>query len=447
MSKSPVTRSDGLVMNRRHFIAISAVTLLGIGSGIGIYRAKAEPIGAQIDLTTLGMGTDKSGVENREAFVKALAHSDRRYFLPSGSYLMDNSHTVPGRGANGDGVINVDGFSGDLEMRGGSRIVFLDSTKRGFVFYRGTGAVFKNVDLTFDTKPEYRVVPEECLKFDLHDDVRVLSPRINGSASAGILFYRSKNPVVRDAIVRDTMADGIHFANCQDAHAYDCTTLRTGDDGLAFVNYADSPAFTGGYANNISVTDSNARGITVVGQSRVVIENFQIKNTNSSGLLVASDASYNTRVPSNVIVRNGTVRHAGYKVDPSGKTGNEFGIELDTFDDAALFDIRVLNSKSRGLSSFGRRSALGRITNGRFTLRNVFVYGANDNGYNIQNSLPDIKNCGAFNTNGPGWYFRRCPNVRYSGSLATNRISNTSSEWRTFRFENDGRINGTNEIL
>ena len=422
MTKLPATRSDTLGMNRRRFIGITAATLLGMGSGIGIYRAKTEPTGTPIDLTTLGMGVDKSGVENREAFVRALAHSDRRYFLPSGGYLIDNSLTVPGRGANGDGVINVDDFSGELEMRDKSRMVFLDSTKRGFVFYRGTGAVFKNIDLSFDTKPQYRMVPEECLKFDLHNDVQVLSPRINGSASAGILFYRSKSPVVRDAIVRDTMADGIHFANCQNARAYDCTTLRTGDDGLAFVNYADSPAFTGGYANNVSVTDSNARGITVVGQSSVTIENFQIENTNSSGLLVARDASYNTRVPSDVVVRKGIVRHAGYKADPSGKTGNEFGIELDTFDDAMLSDIEILNSKSRGLSSFGRRSALERITNGQFTLRNILVYGANDNGYNIQNSLPNIKDCGAFNTNGTSWYFSRCPNVEYSGSLVANRL-------------------------
>ena len=427
MSRLPATRFDAPGMNRQEFIAIAAAAIFGIGSGIAVHRAKTEPTSGPVDLTTLGMGTDRSGVENREAFVRALMHSDRRYFLPSGSYQMDNSHAVPGRGANNDGVINIDGFSGELEMRNGSRIVFLDSTKRGFVFYQGTGAIFKDINLTFDTTPEYRVVPEECLKFDLHGDVQVLNPRINGSAAAGILFYRSKNPVVRDAIVRDTMADGIHFANCQNAHAYDCTTLRTGDDGLAFVNYADSPAFTGGYANNISVTDSNARGITVVGQSGVVIENFRIENTDASGLLIARDASYKTRVPSNVTVRKGTVQNAGYKSDQSDNTGNEFGIELDAFDDATLSDIKVLNSKSRGLSSFGRRSALGRTTNGRFTLRNMFVYGANGNGYNIQNSLPDIKNCGAFNTSRPGWYFSRCPNVKYSGSLAANRISNTRS--------------------
>ena len=450
MNKPPVARPDtqgtNRLMNRQQFIAIAAVALIGIGSGIGMYRVRTEPVSNPIDLTTLGMGPGKSGVENREALVKALMHSDKRYFLPPGSYLMDNSHAVPGRGANGDGVINIDGFSGELEMRG-SQIVFLDPTKRGFVFYQGTGAVFKNINLTFSTMPKYRVVPEECLMFDLHDDVRVLSPRINGSAAAGILFYRSKSPVVRDAVVRDTMADGIHFANCQDAHAYDCTTLRTGDDGLAFVNYADSPAFKGGYASNISVTDSDTRGITVVGQSNVTIENFEIENTDASGLMIVRDASYNTRAPSDVVIRKGTVRRAGYKADPSGKTGNEYGIELDAFDNVMLSDIKVSNPKSRGLSSFGRRSVPGRTTNGRLTLRNVFVRGASGNGYNIQNSLPNIENCGAFNTNGPAWYFDRCPNLKYNGSLTTNRISETRPEWSTSRLENNDLVNGANEVI
>ena len=41
------------------------------------------------------------------------------------------------------------------------------------------------------------------------------------------------------------MADGLHFANCQDPEAKDVVTEDTGDDGLAFVNYADGPGYYG----------------------------------------------------------------------------------------------------------------------------------------------------------------------------------------------------------
>ena len=55
------------------------------------------------------------------------------------------------------------------------------------------------------------------------------------------------------------------------------TTRNTGDDGLAFLNYGTFTNNTGGTANNINVYNSQARGITVIGQSGVTITTFHVE--------------------------------------------------------------------------------------------------------------------------------------------------------------------------
>ncbi len=436
-------------ISRARFIALSAAAVLSTTAGVGLQRtvAGATPMGDPIDLTTLGMGTDKNGVENRRAFVEALRYNNRRYYMPPGRYLMDNSHEAPGNGANPNGVINIDGFSGELIMDTDAQIVFLDPTKRGFVFYEGTGAVFRNTNLTFQTMPNRRVVPEECLTFDNHTGLQVLNPIVNGSAAAGILLFRCTDPLVTGARITNTMADGLHFANCQNPRAEGLRTNNTGDDALAFINYADAPAYTGGYARDIDVSDSKARGICVGGQSGVTIEDFQVDGTNASGLLVCRDAFFDTRVPDNVIVRRGTIRNAGSVVDPAGKTGNKFGIEADGFDNVSLSSITVISSRNRGLSSFGRRNVGGRVTRGALQLRGIKLDVPQSDGFNIQDSLPDMAGCTAAGSYGPGFYFGRCPEVRYSGTLSAVRTSQRRTERRAFWFENNGYVRGAEGIL
>lgn len=84
--------------------------------------------------------------------------------------------------------------------------------------------------------------------------------RTDGSAAAGLLFWRYARPAVVGALISGTMADELHFANCQDGRADRITTVDTGDDGddgVAFVNYASGPAATGGLATGPATRPRN----------------------------------------------------------------------------------------------------------------------------------------------------------------------------------------------
>jgi hypothetical protein len=160
----------------------------------------------------------------------------------------------------------------------------------------------------------------------------------------------------------NSLADGLHFANCQDAQVTNLTAMNTGDDALAFLNYAQYPNKTGGTAQNINITNSYSRGIAVMGQSNVTVTGFQIRNTASSGVLVAQDPAYNTRVPANVTIQNGSVTGAG-TLPPLA--GNHYGVEYNSQTSVTFSNITVTGSGNNGLS--------GASPNGKVTVNNVTV--------------------------------------------------------------------------
>lgn len=166
-------------------------------------------------------------------------------------------------------------------------------------------------------------------------------------------------------LIEHTKADGLHFANCLDAQADRITVKDSGDDGLAFVHYADGPEHTGGIATGIRVEGSAARGIAVVGQSQVVIRDFAIDWTSSSGLYCAQEPSFDTRTPRDIVFERGVIRHAGrwrptepVAEKPSSLVGNDradgndFGIEMDSAEDITFSNIQVIDPATRGVSLY-----------------------------------------------------------------------------------------------
>ena len=77
------------------------------------------------------------------------------------------------------------------------------------------------------------------------------------------------------------------------------------------MNYLSAPDRTGGQATNITVRNSAARGISVVGQSLVRISDFRIENTSSSGVLCGQDSFWKTRIPTGVQFSSGHIWAAG----------------------------------------------------------------------------------------------------------------------------------------
>ena len=270
-----------------------------------------------------GLSPDNAPQENRRALEAAMEGTANDISLPPGDYKIYNT----GRYEDGSFVapLTVENFSGSLTMREGARLVFVNKT-RGIIFRGGTGARFHNLSSAFVDRPGKRVGAQELFQFSHTVDTLVNGAEIDGSAAAGILFDQSYRPIVKDAVIRNTMADGLHFANSQDARAEYITAENVGDDGLAFLNYGGREDLFGGFATDITVKGGLARGITVIGQRNVEIQNFYVENTHTNGVHVAQEDAYNTRIPSNVYVHDGEVQRAGKLLKNGAAASNRFSL-------------------------------------------------------------------------------------------------------------------------
>lgn len=354
-------------LTRKSFLKMSGAGL----AGVTLFGMAGSAFGqaGSVSALDLGISPENDGVTNRENLVESLRYSSRDLMFPPGDYLIDNSTAYPERGLHPSSYVVIDGYEGELTMEEGARFVFTDKARRGLNFYSGTGATFRGLTSTFrEPLPDVRVTPEECIVFLNTTDTTLENVNINGSASSGLLFYESIRPRVYGAMITNTQADGLHFANCQDAEARNISTENTGDDGLAFVNYADGPANTGGYATNIFIKNSEARGIAVVGQSDVIIDGFVVDQTSVSGLICCHDEYYVTRVPANVLFENGTVSNAGRF---QGQAANKYGIEIDVVYSVEFRNIEIVSSVSRGVSAVANRKVDGVPTDGTIRLFDI----------------------------------------------------------------------------
>lgn len=342
-------------MKRRAFI-----TLCSVAGGLAVLamrRPVAQTVTPQIGDSITAYGAVGDGLkDDGPAFLAACNDlRDSVLRVPAGTYLIGNPLTIRD-------------FNGTIMFEGGAMLRFADRTLPGLTFSGGAGAQILNYRAGWRDAPTTRLLAGGGVEFQDSVEPYLENPIIDNSNSAGIIFYHCLRPRVVGAQVSNTMADGIHFANCAAPVVENSRTRNTGDDGVAFVNYANGANNTGGMAQGITVQLSKARGITVVGQSNVEVRNFSVFDTASSGILCAYDASYQTRVPANVIFANGRVERSGI-VTPT--KGNRYGAEIDTTGAVTFENLDIVDSEDRGLSVFSLQ--------GRIVLRDIKITGTRKN--------------------------------------------------------------------
>jgi hypothetical protein len=224
--------------------------------------------------------------------------------LPPGDYLIEN--------AAPPNEVLVRCFGGSLTMKkthdGVARFVFTNSNAKGIRWELADGARFVGVTTKLDNPPK-RINSYEMLTIANSTDPYVEDLHVDGSAAAGLYISNSVRPRVVGARIFNTMADGLHFANSTDAYVEDLETRNTGDDGLAF--FKNDSNSGGGFAKNVRVRDSDARGIAVIGQRDVEVSDFRVEDTDGNGIQVAEEPNYSSALPANVYFHDGEVHHAG----------------------------------------------------------------------------------------------------------------------------------------
>ncbi len=382
-----------------------------------------------LTVTSLGALSDGSNAAAttaafRSAFTEA---PSGQIVVPPGTYLIDNS----------SGPLVAAGFSGELRFETGARLLFADNQRTGLLFLDGTGARIEGLHADYVSRPALRHSPEEQLKFSDTTDTLLTHTVVKNSPAAGLLFFNCIRPKVIDAQVIGSLADGLHFANCQDAEVDQLRTENTGDDGLAFLNYSAYPNKTGGHARNVVVRNSRARGIAVVGQSRVLISDFTVENTAASGILCDRDTTFRTRTPASVRFENGRILGAGTL---ARAPGNLYGIEFNSQTDSDFLNITVVRSEGTGVS--------GTAPDGRATLRNIRVEqpqtGGGFNFYRI--AFVDISGSSASNTPSYGFVFNRCARV-LAQNLSAIGTSAADPLRRAIWFENGRLLQATGLVI
>jgi polygalacturonase len=391
---------------------------------LGFASASAQSV---VNVQTLGaFANGTNAAATTAAFQSAFNnYPNAQIIVPAGTYAINNA----------SGPLTINNFSGQFIFEGGAQLIFTSNELGGLLFVGGSGATVTGLTANYSTPPTYRNSPNEMIKFSGTTNTTVTNITVYNSPAAGILFYDSTNPKVAGATVIDSLADGLNFSNCQNAQVTNLTTQNTGDDGLSFVNYAQYPNLTGGFAQNISITNSKARGIAVVGQSNVTVNGFQIQNTSSSGVLVAQDTAYDTRVPANVLIENGTINGAGTLAP---LTGNQYGVEYNAQTSATFTNLTVIGSGGNGFS--------GASPKGTVTLSGVTVEspGANSVGFNFyQTRTVHATNLTATEIPSYGFMFYQSSTIVASGLTAIDTAVSDSLR-RAIWFEDSASISATN---
>jgi hypothetical protein len=336
-------------MNRRSFVRVSTgAALLQLAAApfrlVGAANATLTPPPGLVNVRARGLRGDGKN-DDSDALVAMLRREPGgKFFFPSGTYRIDNT-PKPGHPLRVNGRIQIDYFSGTLWFAQGARLLFTRQNTGGLIFNGGEGAKFYNLALGYSVAPSIRLFDHSALFFNRTSRTLIEGCESLYSPGSGIVFWACFGPSLHAATVRGSAADGVHFASCADPRAVGIRTFDTGDDGLAFVSYKGENRLSGGYANDIKVYRSRARGIAVVGQHGVLVENFLVDGTASSGVLIGNDA-YADQQPHAVTVRDGLIKNVG-RIQPN--LGNQDGIEIYAATRATVDNVSIAavpNSRS-----------------------------------------------------------------------------------------------------
>jgi hypothetical protein len=344
--------------------------------------------------------------------------------VPPGTYWIDN------RG----GALTFTDFNGTIRLENGATLLFIDNTKEMLRFNGGSPHVF-GLHAAYQTPPT-QVTGIYGVIFNGTTDAVLEDATVKYSGAVGLQVIDSVRPKLHNIRVSNTLLEGVQIANCQDTQIDTLSTENTGDDGLAFVNYANDPdaAFTGGFATNINVRNAGGYGIKDAGQSDLQVTGFVVDGTSASGVISLSDQVFNTSIPDRVAFSNGIIKNAG-TVAPLRdiRSGLEYGGVAGT---------KFSNIEVIGASVGGVPGVRGIAAQGTITLSNIRVRGgsasapadgfdlaagtlyasdcssesASGMGFNLSGNVLKVSNLSAMNSSSTGFNFG-------GGTLTANNLS------------------------
>jgi hypothetical protein len=328
--------------------AVALLLLVWSSLSVSQGRRDIESRRVAIDVTRMGVRGDGATVVGPKITSIMADHPSASIYFPAGDYLLSNN------GKERDGLIVDSHFHGSLVFGVGARFLCTtSSTSAGTCVYLlgASGLSLKNVHIGYKGSPHLPLKRSDATNYTLLIDashgVTLTNMIIEGSPGACVWLSNSSELTIDGIHVNNCSADGVHFENDKEAYLNDMWSRNTYDDGLAFTNASQKDPNCGSTAQNIHISKSAARGISVPGGCAVRVSNFEISETGSSGILVETDKTFHTRRPVDITFSKGVVSGAGALISSSGG-GNKFGIEVNAADHVSFQDIIVNSSQTRG---------------------------------------------------------------------------------------------------
>lgn len=362
-------------------------------------------------------------IKFRRKFLKSAAALVLPYFLPkiafaAASVIGNNNallnaidDVLAGRADEIDGsyeIVNplkIIGKTGTIRFAPNFEAKFLDNNKSGIVFSKCNDLKIIGGMFSYKQRPTGRIKHGGVLEFASCSKVLVKDGVFFKSPGTGMIFTTCNDASVFNVAIWDTWADGLHFANCNNSIVMDYQATNTGDDGLAFVNYSAHPDASGGYAKGVTINGSSARGIAIIGQSNVTVDDFKIYNTSSSGFKIGLESFYKTRMPSNITVKNGIVVNAGNWCEAKAN-GHGFYVE-NAEGDISVENLEVKTPRIHGVAVAN--------FNGNLKLKTVAIEDVPSSGMTIAANNVDIKNAELKDIGTSPVYFVKVGNATVSG--------------------------------
>ncbi|MFC5405037.1 right-handed parallel beta-helix repeat-containing protein [Cohnella soli] len=305
--------------------------LAASGSGASVAKTLTYAVtkfGAKGD----GVANDRAAIQ--KAVDQAGANGGGVVYFPKGVYLVDDSIVV-----SKDNVI-LKGVGPESEIRitkHPKRVVVISGSSHNAVRYLQVSLGVGDVQRHDNDEGIY--VTNKAKDF--------LIEKVLGNGKGIMARGEVDGGVIRDNIIKKTLADGIHLTGgSKNIVVENNLVSETGDDSIAVVSYKAQQML----CSNITIRGnriyrSHSRGIAHVGGEKVLILNNRVINTTSSGILIDRDGNYDTYAPDDTRVEGNTVKFAGAYALLTGERGNSFGIEVSA---GALSVVLVGNAVSSG---------------------------------------------------------------------------------------------------
>ncbi len=240
-----------------------------------------------------GIHDDSDAIERAAATVR----NGEILVFPSGSYLYNRSIHIK---------------SPDVILWGFGARLHGSNPDDQAIFIEGDRASALGLELTASQTERKEDLRHHRIVL-LADGNEAIANTIEGGAAAGIFVFGARHFRVRDNVIRNTLADGIHVTGgSQSGIIAKNIVSGTGDDLIAVVSYREDHALS----SDVLITNNDVsgnpwgRGIAVVGGRDVTISDNVIRDVAvGAGIYIAREANYNTYGTSNIVVRNNVIEH------------------------------------------------------------------------------------------------------------------------------------------